>query len=91
MRLSQFLFKKLGFKQINTDHNIFVMTIRINRTIFIIFIDEIKVIGVKRFGHIKQFKLKLVIAFEMIIIGLIGFYLELKIEKNLAKRMLKLL
>ncbi len=47
--------------------------------------------GVKRLGNIKIIKLELTIAFEITDIGLISFYLELKVKRNQAKKTLKLL
>lgn len=38
--------------------------------------------GVKKSGHIKKIKRKLVAIFEMVDIGLISFYLGLKMEKD---------
>lgn len=45
---------------------------------------------VKKSGHIKKIKRKLVATFEMVDIGLISFYLGLKIEKDCQKKMLKI-
>ena len=81
-RLSQFLFKKLGLKQINADHSIFVSTSEINGPIVNTFVDDIKVMGVKRSEHIKRVKLKLVVVFEMADMGSISFYLGLKVERD---------
>lgn len=47
--------------------------------------------GVKRLGNIKIVKLELATAFEITDIGLISFYLELKVKRNQAKKTLKLL
>lgn len=53
-QIFQFLFEKLGLKQINADHSIFVTISGINSLIVSTFVDDIKVIGVKRLGHIKK-------------------------------------
>lgn len=47
-RLSQLLLKKLGLKQINTDYSIFVTKKLINGLIISTFIDDIKVMGIKK-------------------------------------------
>lgn len=46
------------------------------------FIDNIKIMGPKRSGAIKKIKKKLVLAFKMINMGPISFYLGLKVEQN---------
>lgn len=89
-QLSQFLLEKLGLKQINADHSIFVTTSGINGWIVSTFVDDIKVMGVKRSSYIERVKLELAAAFEMADIGLISFYLGLKVERNRAKKTLKL-
>lgn len=81
-RLFQFLLEKLGLKQINADHNIFVTTSEINVPIVGIFVDDIKVMGVKGLGHIKKVKLKLAVAFKMADMGPVSFYLGLKVERD---------
>lgn len=53
------------------------------------FIDNIKIIRVKRLGHIEKVKQKLVTVFEIIDMGLISFYLGLKIERNYQNKILK--
>ncbi len=89
-RFSQFLLEKLGLKQINADHSIFVTTLGINGPIISTFVDDIKVMGVKGSGHIEKVKLELAAAFEMADMGSISFYLGLKVERDQAKKTLKL-
>lgn len=89
-KLFKFLFKKLGLKQINTDYSIFVTLADINCLIISTFFDDIKIMGIKIFGHIEKVKQKLVATFKMVDIGSISFYLNLKIEKNCQKKTLKL-
>lgn len=89
-QLSQFLLKKLGLKSINADHSIFVTTSKINGLIVSTFIDNIKVMDIKRSGYIERVKLELVAAFKMADIGAINFYLGLNVERDRAKKMLKL-
>lgn len=44
------------------------------------FVDDIKIMGLKRLAVIKQIKGKLAAVFDMINMGPISFYLGLKIE-----------
>lgn len=90
-QLSQFLLKKLGFKQINADHSNFVTILEINGSIVSIVVDDIKVMNVKESYHIKKIKLELVATFEITDIGPISFQLELMIKRDWAKKTLKLL
>lgn len=53
--------------------------------------DDINIIGVKSARTIQWVKTKLIAALEIIDIGLINFYLGLKIKANCEKRTLKLL
>lgn len=54
------------------------------------FVDDIKVMGPKKSGYIEKVKSELGVVFEMVDIGLISFYLELKIKKTRQKQLLKL-
>lgn len=73
------------------DHNIFVPTLGITGPIVSIFVDNIKFIDVKESGHIERVNLELAAAFKMANMGLISFYLGLKVERDQAKKTLKLL
>lgn len=55
------------------------------------FVDDIRVKGVKRLGNIKKFMLKLTVVFEMVNICSISFYHRLKVKRNQTKKTLKLL
>lgn len=50
--MTKFSLKKPGHSQINVDHNIFVIPVGINKGIISTFIDDMKVIEVKRLGYI---------------------------------------
>lgn len=89
--LSQFLLKKLGLKQTTIDHRIVVTIIEIIRSIVSTFLDNIKVIGVKRSVYIEKVKLEHTVAFEMLYMGPINFYSRPKFEKNKVKKTLKLI
>lgn len=47
--------------------------------------------GIKESNHIKKIKQKLVTTFKIVDIEPISFYVGLKIERNQAKKILKLL
>lgn len=89
-RLSKFLLKKLGLHQINANHNIFVIKAGIKGPIVSTFVNNIKIMRVKRLEVIEQVKKKLATAFHMVDISPISFYLGLKVEKNRIKKILKL-
>ncbi len=55
-RLSTFLLKKLGLKQINADHSIFVTDVGLNDPVVSTFVDDIKVMAPKESGMIDQVK-----------------------------------
>lgn len=54
------------------------------------FIDDIKVMRMKKSDYIKKVKQELAAAFEMVNIGLINFYLGLKVKSNYEKKTLKI-
>lgn len=54
------------------------------------FVDNIKVIGIKESSHIKKVKHKLVTVFEIVDIRPISFYLGLKIKRDSQNKILKL-
>lgn len=89
-RLFKFLLKKLGLSQINANHSIFVISIRIHGPIISMFVDDIKVMEVKGSGYIERVKHELATVFKMIDIGPINFYLGLKVERNRQNKTLKL-
>lgn len=81
-RLSKFFLEKLGFQQINVDHNIFISLVGINRPIFNTLINDIKIIEVKDSYIIMRVKQKLITVVKIAHIELINFYLYLKITQN---------
>ncbi len=89
-RLSKFLLEKLGLSRINADHSTFVTSVGIHDPIISTFMDDIKVMGVKGLGHIEKEKHKLATAFEMVDMGPISFYLDLKVKRNRQNKTLKL-
>lgn len=84
------MLKKLGLKRINTDDSIFVTSLGINGPIVSTFVDNIKIMQVKRLHDIKKIKRELVTGFEMVDMGLVSFYLGLKVERDHLKKMPKL-
>lgn len=66
------------------------MVAKINWLIVSMFVDDIKIMEVKELDHIKKVKQELATAFKMVDIGLISFYLGLKVEKDRQNKTLKL-
>ncbi len=89
-RLSKFLLEKLGLKRISADHSIFVTPSGIHGPMVSKLVVDIKVMGVKRSGHIEIVKRELAATFEMVDIGAISFHPGLKVERDRQKKTLKL-
>lgn len=89
-RLSSSLLEKISFSQIYIDHNILITKTRINRPIVSIFVNDIKIIEVKKSGMTTRIKQKLTSVFLIVDIGSISFYLGLKMERNCKQKTLKL-
>lgn len=64
------------------EHNIFIILTGINGRIISTFINNIKIIGIKKLDYVKKVKQKFAIIQEIIDIKPISFYLGLKVEKN---------
>lgn len=47
-----------------------------------IFVDNIKVMGIKEIGYIKKIKAKLAAVFKIVDMSPISFYLGLKVERD---------
>lgn len=47
-----------------------------------IFVNDIKVIKIKKKGHIERIKAKMAVVFEIVDINFISFYLGLKVERD---------
>ena len=88
--LSKSLLEKLGLHQIKADHSIFVTEVDIQGPIVSIFVDNIKIMGVKGSGFIERVKKELAVASDMVDMGPISFYLGLKVERDCIKKILKL-
>lgn len=56
-----------------------------------LFIDDIKIMALKKSGIIQRVKIKLAAAFSIVDIGPINFYLGLKVEQDRAYRIIMLL
>lgn len=89
-RLSNFLLQKLGLSQIKADHSIFVTKAGLNGPVVSRFVNDIKVMALKKSGIIQRVKAELAAAFSMVDMGPINFYLGLKVEQDRAKRTIKL-
>ena len=62
----------------------------LNGQVVSMFVDDIKVMALKESGIIQCMKVELAATFSMIDTGLINFYLGPKIERDQAKRTIKL-
>lgn len=85
------MLEKLGFRRISTNHSIFITEAGLNGLIVRIFVDNIKIIGTKGSGFIRNFKVELTVIFSMIDIGPISLYLGLKVTRDWKKKTIKLL
>ena len=90
-RLSAFPLEKLGLSPIHANHSIFITKAGLNGPIVSTFVDDIKIMGIKRSGFIERVKAELVAAFSMVDMSPISFYLGLKVTRNREKKTIKLL
>ena len=88
-RFTAFFFKKLSLKSINADHRVFVIKANLNWLVVNAFVDDIKIMTVKRSEMMKAVKAKLTSTFLMIDINPICFYLGLKMERDREKQTIK--
>lgn len=84
-RLYTCFLKSLSFKEIYADYSIFIINKCLNRSIMNTFVDNIKIINIKKSGFIKKIKEKLIAAFSIVDINFISFYLSLKLSWNWEK------
>lgn len=89
-KLSSFSFEKIGLRQINADHSIFVTSTGLDGLVFSTFVDDIKIMAPKKSRIIEQVKSELTSAFSMVDMGPVSFYLGLKVECNQVNRKIKL-
>lgn len=89
-RLANFFFKKLGLKQMNANHNIFVIKASPDGPVVSTFVNDIKIMTSKNGRIIRQVQLELTFAFFMIEIGSISFYLGLKVQRDSENKLIKL-
>ena len=89
-RLLGFLLEKLGLARIYADHSIFITKAGLKGPIVSTFIDDIKIMGIKRSGFIPRVKAEPAAAFSMVDMDLISFYLGLKVIRDREKKTIKL-
>lgn len=89
-RLSVFLLEKLGLSRIHADHSIFISSAGLNGPIVSVFVNDIKIMGMKGSEGIARVKSELATGFSMVGLGPISFYLGLKVERDREKRTIKL-
>ena len=88
--LTTFILEKLGLKQINAYHSIFVTDAGLNGPIVNTLVDDIKIMSPKERGMIERVKTELGFAFSMVDIRPISFYLGFKVEQNQQEKTIKL-
>lgn len=79
-KLLGFLLEKFGLAYMYVDHTIFLKKIGLNRSILDTFIDNIKIMALKKSEIIQCIKVKLIISFSIVNMGYISFYLGLKVK-----------
>lgn len=89
-RFSSFLLEKHDLQRIHADHSIFISKAGINGPVVSTFVDDIKIMGVKRSGMTERVKRELMSAFSMVDMGPISFYLGLKVERDRERKSIKL-
>lgn len=89
-RLANFLLEKLGLKQINVDYSTFAIMSGLDGPVVSTFVNNIKIMAPKDNGMIERIKLELILAFSIIDIGPISFYLGLKVQRDRKNQTVKL-
>ena len=89
-RLSAFLLSKLGLEKHHADHSIFVTSQGIKGPIVTSFVDDLNIIGPKGSPMITEVKKQLKLAFKMVDMGPISYYLGLKVERDRVNKTIKL-
>lgn len=89
-QLSSFLLEKLGLSRIYVDHSIFISSAGLNGPIVSMFVDNIKIMGMKESESIATVKRELAAGFSMVDLGPISFYLGRKVERDWEKKTIKL-
>lgn len=84
------MLKKVSLCRINANHSIFITSTGLNGPIVSIFIDNIKIIAIKKSGLIEKVKVKLTSTFQVVNISPISFYLSLMVKQNWEKKTTKL-
>lgn len=79
-RFLAFLFIKLFLIQFDANYCIFVLEVGLNGSMLSVFMNNIKIIALKRSRIIERVKIELTIAFFIVDIEFISFYLELKVD-----------
>lgn len=71
--LFAFFLKQHAFKQIHVDYSIFMTKTDFNRSIMSIFINNIKIIDIKKNGFIQKIKKSLIAIFLLVVMDFISF------------------
>ena len=81
-RFSTVLLDKLGLSCIDANYSIFISTAGLNGPIMSVFVDDIKIIGIKGTGVIDKVKAELIAGFSMVEMGPISFYRSLRVDRD---------
>ena len=87
-KLSGFFLEKLGLTRLHSDHGSFATKKELKRPIVGLFVDNLNILSLKKTGHIQRVRDKLKVGFKIVEMGLISYYLGLKVEKIESKTLL---
>lgn len=90
-RLVTFLINKLGLKEINADHSIFMTKTGLDGPVVCNFVNNIKVMAPKESEMMERVRTELTSACSIVDIGPLSFYLGLKVQHNRENRRINLL
>lgn len=79
-RFLGFFFEKLGLSKLYANYRIFATQDRFKKLIISSFVDNLNIMTRKRLGLATKIKNKLKAAFNIVDMGSISYYLELKIK-----------
>lgn len=88
--MTNFLFTKLGLRCLYANHNIFITNQGTNGLIIITVIDNLNILALCDSGIILYIKLELTVAFKIVDMGSLAFYIGLKVTQNREKWTIKL-
>lgn len=84
-RISEYLFEKMGLKQLHADHGIFATDQGVHGSMISIWVDNINLFTPRGSPMMQRMKEILTAGFKMVNMGPISYYLGLKVEQNRTK------